>query len=143
MRRGVGPDSPAGIKLNFSDGLEGGLSEVDALAVVERVDATSVDLIDICGGTYFPGTRSASDSGGDGPYFDSFARRARQRTTIPLMVTAWYKRRAEAAAALASGDVVGLGHALVIDPDLPTRWLGSLASRSEVGGSDPVFPRFE
>ncbi|MGB5951476.1 MAG: NADH:flavin oxidoreductase, partial [Ornithinimicrobium sp.] len=34
VRRGVGPDFPIGIKLNASDGLEGGLSEDDSLAVV-------------------------------------------------------------------------------------------------------------
>ena len=145
VRHRVGPDFPVGIKLNASDGLEGGLSEDDALAVVERLDTTSVDLIDVSGGTYFPGARSASDSGGGGPYFVAFARRARRRTTIPLMVTGGFKREVEARAALASGDVdvVGLGRALVIDTSLPDRWLDSVASGGEAGRSDPVFPRFD
>ena len=145
VRRGVGPDFPIGIKLNASDGLEGGLSEDDALAVVERLDATSVDLIDISGGTYFPGARSASDSSARGPYFVTFAARARRRTTIPLMVTGGFKQETEARAALASGDVdvVGLARALVIDPNLPNRWLDSAACGGEAGTRDPVFPRFD
>ena len=147
VRRAVGPHFPIGVKLNASDGLEGGLSEDDALVVVERLDATSVDLIDISGGTYFPGARSASDTdgGGAGPYFVAFARRARRRTAIPLMVTGGFRREAEAVAALASGDVdvVGLGRALAIDPDLPARWLEGAARGDGAGASDPVFPRFE
>ena len=137
VRGAVGPAFPVAIKLNSSDQLEGGLVEGEALAVVAALDETGVDLIDISGGTYFPGARSASDSAGGGPYFLGFARRARPLTRKPLMVTGGFKTFRQATDAVASGDadLVGLARALVLDPDLPVRW--------ETGqAGDPAFPRF-
>jgi 2,4-dienoyl-CoA reductase-like NADH-dependent reductase (Old Yellow Enzyme family) len=94
VRAAVGPKFPILVKLNSSDQLEGGLDEDDALRVVVALNGTSVDLIDISGGTYFPGAKSASDSAGGGPYFVSFAERARQISDKPLMLTGGFKTRA-------------------------------------------------
>jgi 2,4-dienoyl-CoA reductase-like NADH-dependent reductase (Old Yellow Enzyme family) len=84
-RTAVGSDFPIAVKLNSTDQLEGGFHEEDALKVVEAMDQSSVDLIDISGGTYFPGAKSASDGVGRGPYFIRSAERARAITTKPLM----------------------------------------------------------
>lgn len=137
VRRAVGPSFPVAIKINATDQLDGGLVEDEALAVLAMLDRTGIDLIDISGGTYFPGAKSASDSGGGGPYFTDFALRARTVISKPLMVTGGFKTRAQAVAALASGaaDVVGLARALIIAPDLPSRW-----QQDQV--SEPAFPRF-
>ena len=79
IRSAVGPSFPIGIKINSTDKLEGGLTEDEALEVVRLVQQTSIDLIDISGGTYFPGAKASSDgvSGGE-PYFLKFAQRARE-----------------------------------------------------------------
>ncbi|MEM8973794.1 MAG: NADH:flavin oxidoreductase/NADH oxidase family protein [Pseudomonadota bacterium] len=136
VRDHVGPKFPIGIKLNATDHLEGGLTEEDALEVVRALDETSVDLIDVSGGTYFPGARAASDTGGTGPYFLDFARRARKLTSKPLMLTGGFKTYAQAVDALAAGvDVIGLARALILDPELPNAWL---AGDTHV----PSFPRF-
>ena len=138
VRQAVGPHFPIGIKLNASDQLEGGFGEDEALGVVAAIEGTSVDLIDISGGTYFPGAPSSSDRAGSGPYFLDFAERARAKTKIPLMVTGGFKTLQQAQAAILDGkaDLVGLARALVVDPDLPKKW--------ELGGAaDPQFPRFE
>ncbi|MEM6341471.1 MAG: oxidoreductase, partial [Pseudomonadota bacterium] len=138
VRDSVGTDFPVGVKINATDRLEGGFDERDALKVIKALDETSLDLIDISGGTYFPGATSASDRAGRGPYFLEFAARAKDCTRIPLMVTGGFKTRAEASAALAEGvaDVIGLGRPFIIDPDLPKSWASE-------DGPDPVFPRFE
>ncbi len=138
VRSVVGPAFPIGIKINATDKLQGGLTQDDALEVVRLLDGTSVDLIDISAGTYFPGAKAASDGSGKGPYFIDFARRARARTNTPLMLTGGFKTREQAADAVASGtiDVVGLARAMVLDPRLPETWLTG-------GGRDPDFPRFE
>lgn len=137
VRQAVGPGFPIALKLNSSDQLEGGLTEQDALAVIAALDGSAVDLIEISGGTYFPGAKAASDSAGDGPYFTQFAKAARQRTTKPLMLTGGFKTRAQAIDALSDGtaDLVGLARALALDPELPHTW------QTEAGG-DPQFPRF-
>ncbi|SPH24491.1 NADH oxidase [Defluviimonas aquaemixtae] len=137
VRGAVGPGFPTAIKLNATDQLEGGFDKKDALAVIAALDGTGIDLIDISGGTYFPGARSASDSAGTGPYFLDFAERARPLTRKPLMATGGFKTLQHATDAVARGsvDMVGLARALVLDPTLPNGW------RSGTKGA-PKFPRF-
>lgn len=137
VRGAVGPGFPVAVKLNATDQLEGGFAEDEALAVIAALDETSVDLIDISGGTYFPGAKSASDRRTKGAYFLDFAKAARKRTHIPLMVTGGFKTRAQAIHAVASGaaDVIGLARALALDPALPGKW-------QTATGDDPPFPRF-
>ena len=136
-RAAVGPHFPIAVKLNSSDQLEGGFEEEDALKVVAALDKSSVDLIDISGGTYFPGAKSASDGAGSGPYFIEFAKRARKMTTKPLMLTGGFKTRMQAEDAIESGavDVVGLARALTLEPSLPNLWMSEQMP-------EPQFPRF-
>ena len=136
-RAAVGPHFPIAVKLNSSDQLEGGFEEEDALKVVAALDTSSVDLIDISGGTYFPGVKSASDGAGRGPYFIEFAKRARKMTTRPLMLTGGFKTRMQAEDAIESGavDVVGLARALTLVPSLPNLWMSEQMP-------EPQFPRF-
>jgi 2,4-dienoyl-CoA reductase-like NADH-dependent reductase (Old Yellow Enzyme family) len=136
-RAAVGPDFPIAVKLNSSDQLEGGFDGTDALTVVAALDGSSIDLIDISGGTYFPGAKSASDGTGRGPYFLDFAKRARAVTTKPLMLTGGFKTRAQAEDAMASGavDIVGLARALVLEPSLADLWQAGQKP-------EPLFPRF-
>jgi 2,4-dienoyl-CoA reductase-like NADH-dependent reductase (Old Yellow Enzyme family) len=138
VRKAVGSKYPVGLKLNATDQLEGGFADVESLEVIAALDETAIDLIDISGGTYFPGAASSSDRAGSGPYFLDFARRARAKTNIPLMVTGGFKTLAQAENAITDGnaDVVGLARALVIDPELPSFWLSG--QRGE-----PRFPRFD
>ncbi|MFW2587875.1 oxidoreductase [Sagittula sp. SSi028] len=137
VRDAVGPDYPVAVKLNASDQLEGGFDHEDALAVVAALDRSPIDLIDISGGTYFPGARSASDSGGKGPYFIDFAKAARALTDMPLMLTGGIKTRAQAVDVRQSGvDLIGLARGLILSPSLPQLWWEEVAS-------DPQFPRFE
>ena len=138
VRRTVGPSFPIGIRINSTDQLEGGLTEIDALEVVRLLDQTSIDLIDISGGTYFPGAKASSEGSSRGPYFLDFARLARGVTAVPLMLTGGFKRRDQAIDAIACGavDVVGLARCMALNPNLADTWL------SEEGGN-PEFPKFE
>lgn len=137
VRRAVGASFPIGIKINSTDKLEGGLNETDALDIVRMLDQASIDLIDISGGTYFPGAVPSSDAKATGPYFVDFARRAKAVTQIPVMATGGFQTRSQAVDALESGavDLVGLARAMALDPQLAKTWL------SDAGG-DPEFPTF-
>lgn len=136
VRDAVCPGFTVALKLNSSDGLEGGLEETDALVITAELDGTGLDLIDISGGTYFPGAPASSDQPSSGPYFLEFAKAVRRLTDIPLMATGGFKLRQEAEAAIATGavDVVGLARALILNPSLPHDW--------KQGKSDPAFPTF-
>ncbi|NEQ47861.1 MAG: NADH:flavin oxidoreductase/NADH oxidase family protein [Leptolyngbya sp. SIOISBB] len=138
VRQAVGPSFPIGIRINSTDRLAGGLTEGDALEVVRLLDQTSIDLIDISGGTYFPGAKASSEGSSRGPNFLAFARLARGVTKVPLMLTGGFKRRDQAIDAIASGavDIVGVARAMVLNPRLANTWLSK-------GGGDPDFPKFE
>lgn len=138
VRQAVGPLFPVGIRINATDQMEGGLTAEDAIEVVRLLDQTSIDLIDISGGTYFPGAKASSDGMAHGPYFLEFARCARQVTNVPLMLTGGFKQREQAVHALADGavDLIGLARAMVIEPQLPKLWFSD-------PGTDPEFPRFQ
>ncbi len=106
--------------------------------VVRLIDKTSIDLIDISGGTYFPGAESSSEGSKEGPYFIDFAKLAKEITEIPLMVTGGFKRKDQAVNAIASGavDIISMGRAMAINPKLAKTWLSG-------EDYDPVFPRFK
>ena len=138
VRRSVGPSFPVGIRINATDRLRGGLTEDDALEVVRLLDRTSTDLIDVSGGTYFPGAPSSSDDRpAPGPYFIGFASAARSITSTPIMLTGGFRTRQQAAEAVADGatDAVGLARAMALDPALARKWLSA-------SGGDPEFPSF-
>lgn len=136
VRDAVRSDFTVALKLNSSDSLIGGLEEVDALKIVAELDSTGLDLIDISGGTYFPGAPASSERSTSGPYFLDFAVEARPLTSVPLMMTGGIKRKQMAEAAIASGaiDAIGLARALILNPFLPRDWMN--------GSADPEFPSF-
>jgi len=138
VRLTVGPSYPIGIRINSSDQLEGGLTETDALELIRILDRTSVDLIDMSGGTYFPGAKASSEGSGQGPYFIHFAQAARKLTKRPLMLSGGFKSRDQAVEVLTNDivDLVSLGRAFVLNPNLANDWLRK-------SGGDPVFPQFK
>jgi 2,4-dienoyl-CoA reductase-like NADH-dependent reductase (Old Yellow Enzyme family) len=138
VRSVVGATFPIGIKINSSDQLEGGLTQDDALIAISILDKTSIDLIEISGGSYFPGATSSSDSAVSGPYFVEFAQKAKTLTSIPLVVTGGFKTRKQALDTLSdnAADMIGLGRALVLNPKLPQDWQSDTNTNIK-------FPRFE
>ena len=124
VRKEVGKSFPIGIKINSSDQLKGGLTQEEALEAINILDKTSIDLIEISGGSYFPGATSSSDSASKGPYFIDFVKKARKYTSIPLVVTGGFKTRQEVNTALTNNgaDMVGLARALVLLPNLVNNW---------------------
>ncbi|MEQ8482070.1 MAG: oxidoreductase [Hoeflea sp.] len=138
VRAAVGNTFPVAVKLNATDRIDGGFSEQEAAVVITMLDETSVDLIEISGGTYFPGASSSGGGRPGEPYFLDFARRVRELTRKPLAAVGGFRTYRQAAGAVEDGtlDMVGLARALVLDPDLPGVWTTD-------AGIDPEFPRFE
>ncbi len=139
VRQAVGVSFPIGIKINSADFQRGGFTEDESFEVVRLLDNTSIDLIDVSGGTYFPGAASSSDgTSSSGPYFIDFARRAKEVTSIPIMLTGGFEARDQAVSVLQShsADAISLARAMVLNPSLANTWL------SDAGG-DPEFPVFD
>lgn len=103
------------------------------------LDETSVDLIDISGGTYSPGAASSAEgTSSSDPYFIDFASQAKKITSIPIMLTGGFETRDQATRVLADGsaDAISLARAMVLNASLANAWL------SDAGG-DPEFPTFD
>ncbi|MCM6773725.1 nitroreductase family deazaflavin-dependent oxidoreductase [Nocardia sp. CDC159] len=114
IRAAVSPGFAVGIKLNSADFQRGGFSEEESRAVVERLAAEQLDLIEISGGSYESPAmmgRSASTRAREA-YFLEYAQTVRALArTVPLAVTGGFRTRAVMAEAVESGacDVVGVG----------------------------------
>lgn len=141
VRDRIGPSVPLSVKLNSADGQPGGVTAEESLETVRWLGSNGVDLIEISGGTFEsadmvgrPADVTGPASPGDGPYFRTFAERARQVTRAPLMLTGGFRSRASMVAALDAGvaDVVGLARPLVVDPHLPGALLTGTAHEARV-----------
>ena len=138
VRAAVGPELPVSVKLNSADFQKGGFDFSDSLKVVRWLEAASVDLIEISGGTYEQpkllgvAGQEAEDEQVVAPstaareaYFVDFAEAMQAEVSVPLMVTGGFRSRAAMEQALTSGaaDVIGLGRPLCVDTDAPARLL--------------------
>ncbi|WP_417622040.1 NADH:flavin oxidoreductase/NADH oxidase family protein [Parasphingorhabdus sp.] len=148
MRAAVGPDFPISVKLNSADFQKGGFNFDDSLHVVKWLEESSVDLVEISGGTY----EQPALMGADGieekedqniapstkareAYFVDFAKAMQDAVKVPLMVTGGFRTRAAMSAALESGaaDLIGLGRPMCVMTDAPRQLLEGLET----------LPRFE
>lgn len=158
-RAAVGADFPISVKLNSADFQKGGFTNEECLQVVEWLNASSIDLLEVSGGSYeqprllgYEG--KAKDVAGyrapdqEAPaqqlestrrreaYFLEYATAIRKVAKMPMLVTGGFRTRAGMEEALTSGDcdVIGLGRPLCGEPDLPKRLLNRSISE---------FPRYE
>lgn len=142
-RAAVGPNFPIAVKLNSADFQKGGFNFDDSLQVLKWLEAASIDLVEISGGTYEQPALMGAD-GIEAPepqniapstkareaYFVDFAQAMQAAVTIPLMVTGGFRSRAAMEGALASGaaDLIGLGRPMCVMTDAPKQLLAGLGA---------------
>jgi 2,4-dienoyl-CoA reductase-like NADH-dependent reductase (Old Yellow Enzyme family) len=127
VRAVVSPGFAVAVKLNSADFQRGGFSADDARQVVLLLNELGVDMVELSGGSYeAPAMQGQARDGrtlAREAYFAEFARDLRAVAKMPLMVTGGIRRRPVAEEVVASGvDMVGIGTALAIDPNLPRDW---------------------
>jgi 2,4-dienoyl-CoA reductase-like NADH-dependent reductase (Old Yellow Enzyme family) len=148
VREAVGPEFPVAVKLNSADFQKGGFAFEDSLQVAQWLEAASVDLIEISGGTYEqPKLLGAEGIEEEEPqqvkqstlmreaYFVDFALAMQEKVSIPLMVTGGFRRRDAMEQAISGGgaDLVGIGRPMCVVTD---------AARQILEGREEL-PRFE
>jgi len=127
VRAVVSPGFVVAVKLNSADFQRGGFSADDARQVVVLLNELDVDLVELSGGSYeAPAMQGEVRDGrtlAREAYFVEFARDIRTVAKMPVMVTGGISRRSVAEQVVASGvDMVGIGTALAIAPQLPRDW---------------------
>ncbi len=131
------PGFAVAVKLNSADFQRGGFSADDAQQVVRLLDGQGVDLVELSGGSYeAPAMQGQARDGrtlAREAYFLEFAREIRAVASMPIMVTGGIRRAAVAQEVLTSGiEMVGIGTALAIDPNLPRDWQLGLGSAPQL-----------
>ncbi|WP_330182576.1 nitroreductase family deazaflavin-dependent oxidoreductase [Nocardia sp. NBC_01503] len=125
IRAAVSPGFGVGIKLNSADFQRGGFTEDESRAVIEKLSAEQLDLIEISGGSYEspamlnrPRTVAASTKAREA-YFLEYAESARAAAgAVPIAVTGGFRSRGAMIEAIAEGncDMVGLGRPAAVIP---------------------------
>lgn len=128
VRAEVGPDYPVLYRLGADDLLPGGLTAEDAVYAAEALEDAGVDLIDISGG--LGGWRPAG-AFGEG-YLGYLGLAVKSATTLPVIVTGGVVTPDGAEKLLQDGaaDLVGVGRALLADPDWARKAVEQLAAGS-------------
>ena len=144
VRAAVGPEIAVSIKLNASDFQKGGFTNAECLRLIEWLNASSLDLLELSGGSLEQPKQvgaSLKDEGEDArpqstiqreAYFVDFAGAARATAKMPVMVTGGFRSADGMTAALAAGelDVVGIGRPMIADPETPKRLLSGEIERA-------------
>lgn len=120
IRREVGPAFPLLVKLNSSDGVEGGLTEDDSLKAAKLLVESGVDAIE-ASGWWRP--FKVRDLGGE-PFFLDYARRLVREVEAPVILTGG-NRRFDVMERIAREDGIaafGMSRPLLCEPGLVRRW---------------------
>jgi 2,4-dienoyl-CoA reductase-like NADH-dependent reductase (Old Yellow Enzyme family) len=126
IKRRCGRDFALAVKLNCSDFQAGGFDVGDFVRVVRLLDGEAVDLVEVSGGSYEASTFAVAreKAGQERGHFYEEARAARAVARMPIMVTGGFASKQSVLRAHADGvDVIGLGRAMILDPDFPRRLL--------------------
>ncbi len=127
VRANVSATFAVSVKLNSADFQRGGFDADDAKDVVIAMNDLGVDVVELSGGSYespaMQGTTADGRTLQREAYFLDFAKEIAQVATMPIMTTGGVRRLAVAEAVLAQGiDIVGMGTALAMNPQLPNDW---------------------
>lgn len=154
IREAVGPNFPLAVKLNSADFQKGGFEFTESIQIAKWLEAASVDLIEISGGTY----EQPRLLGVDGmevvaeqpvkpstvareAYFIDFALTMQQEVSIPIMVTGGFRQKSAMEDALRSGvSVIGIGRPMCVMTDAPKRLLSDLDELPRYEKSLSFFP---
>lgn len=128
VRDTVGKEFPILVKLNTTDGPEGGLSIQEALDAAKILAARNIAAIEVSGGMagsddYRPSRKGILNRSQEA-YFREAARIFKQELTIPVILVGGIKSYEVAEEIIERGeaDYVSFSRALICEPDLIERW---------------------
>ncbi|MEM9053962.1 MAG: NADH:flavin oxidoreductase/NADH oxidase family protein [Pseudomonadota bacterium] len=137
----AGPGFGVSVKLNSTDFQKGGFSKADSIAVIEMLNGSGLDFVEISGGNYeqpkmmgMEGLKPVFEEGvrestkAREAYFLDYAGEVQGIANMPLMVTGGFRTLDGMNAALAGGEayMIGLGRPLCVDVDAPYQLLGGV-----------------
>ncbi len=142
IRAKCGAGFSVGVKLNSADFQRGGFTEEESLAVIEALATDGIDCVEVSGGTYesaaMMGAGQSERTRAREAYFIEFARKARERVKVALVVTGGFRTIEGMEQALSDGatDFIGLARPLASEPDLCAAAARTSASERGDAGED-------
>ncbi len=127
VRQRVSKTFAVAVKINSADFQRGGFQPEDALSVAKMLENEAVDLLELSGGSYeapaMQGDNRDERTLAREAYFLTFAKDIARATQLPVMTTGGIYRYATAETVIKAGiDLVGMGTALALNPELPNTW---------------------
>jgi 2,4-dienoyl-CoA reductase-like NADH-dependent reductase (Old Yellow Enzyme family) len=137
IRSSVKKEFCVGVKLNSADFQGGGFGEKDAINVVQMLNPTGIDLLEISGGNYESPAMLGGENQGTRKreaYFLEFAAKAKKVAAMPLMATGGFRSRCIMEEAIRSGavDIVGLAAPFALDPECGVKLLSGKIEKAIV-----------
>lgn len=146
VRAHGGPGFAVSVKLNSADFQKGGFSHEDCLSVIDMLNDSGVDFVEISGGNYEQ--PKMMDMAGMQPvfeekvrestrareaYFANYARSVQTRAKMPLMVTGGFRSAEAMNAAIEDNqaDLIGMARPLCLDTQIPNKLLSGTLSKAE------------
>ena len=139
IRNAVGDDFPIGIKLNSADFQRGGFTEEESMRVLGMLQEDGIDLVEISGGSYESRVMLDKVENQREAFFLEYAKTARAKVDVPMMVTGGFRARSIMEDALSYGalDVVGMARPFTNNPSIAQDLLDG---RTERAADPPVMP---
>ncbi|KXS10404.1 FMN-linked oxidoreductase [Gonapodya prolifera JEL478] len=132
VRSLCGPGFIVSVKLNSSDFQKHGASEQDNILVLEMLEQSLCDFVEVSGGSYeapaLLGHVKKESTKKREAYFLDFASEARKTVKkMPLMITGGFRTRSVMAEAIRSGDadLIGLGRPVCLHPEIAVALLSN------------------
>jgi 2,4-dienoyl-CoA reductase-like NADH-dependent reductase (Old Yellow Enzyme family) len=147
IRQATGPAYPLLIKLNSEDFLENGLTRGEAVQVAAMLEATSVNAIELSGGTvvspekFSPSRRGKLKTPQGEVFYREAATLYKTKVGIPLMLVGGIRSYETADDLVRRGvtDFVSLGRPLICEPGLIKRWHNGERRASDCGSCNSCF----
>lgn len=127
VRAAIGPDYPVWYRLGADDMIPGGLTVDDAVFASPLLVEAGVDVLDISGGMLGSRPPGAQGEG----YLSHLSRAVKGVVAVPVMVTGGIVTASAADRLVRDGsaDLIGVGRALLADPDWAAKAAAELRGR--------------
>lgn len=127
VKQAVSPRFSVSVKLNSADFQRGGFDINDAKYVVQQLEETGIDFVELSGGSYeapaMQGRSADERTLGREAYFLEFAKSIASHTSLKVMTTGGISRLEVANQVLtANMDLVGIASAMAFTPDIANVW---------------------
>ncbi len=137
IRDRVGADYPISIKINSADFQRGGFTEEESIQVVKLLSEEGIDMIEISGGTYEAPAMMVNKKQSTierEAYFLEYTKKARQVTSLPLMLTGGFRTASIMDQAIAEGhlDIIGLARPFILYPNFPNEMFSGQLEKLEL-----------